>query len=135
MLVTGTTMGTTVTHGIKVSVQARYEPAHSDPRADHYLFSYLVTIENRGRDTVKLLRRHWFITDSLNAPREVEGPGVIGETPVLAPGARFSYCSACDLGSTIGSMRGNYLMVRQSDGRHFRVEIPDFLLLFPPRAN
>lgn len=135
MLVTGTTMGTTVTHGIKVSVQARFEPAHSDARVAQYLFSYLVTIENRGRDTVKLLRRHWFITDSLNAPREVEGPGVIGETPVLAPGEQFSYSSACDLGSTIGRMRGSYLMERQSDGRHFSVKIPEFLLLYPPSAN
>ena len=58
MLVNGTAMGTTVTHGIKVSVKARYEPAHSDPREGQYLFSYLVTIQNSGRDTVKLLRRH-----------------------------------------------------------------------------
>lgn len=68
-------MGTTVTHGIKVSVKARYEAAHSDVLVGHYLFSYQVTIENRGRDTVKLLRRHWFISDTLSGPREVEGPG------------------------------------------------------------
>ncbi len=128
-------MGTTVTHGIKVSVKARYEPEHSDPRSAHYLFSYLVTIENRGRDTVKLLRRHWFITDSLSAPRQVEGPGVVGETPVLAPGEQFTYSSACDLVSTIGRMQGSYLMERESDGHHFSVDIPAFLMLYPFSSN
>ena len=33
------------------------------------------------------------------ALREVEGPGVVGETPVLQPGEEFSYSSACDLRS------------------------------------
>lgn len=129
------TMGTAVTHGILVSVKANYEPALSDPRAAQYLFSYRVTIENTGRDTVKLLRRHWTIADSLAPQREVEGPGVVGETPVLAPGERFTYSSACDLRSGLGQMHGNYLMERIGDGQRFRVAIPAFQMLFPHSAN
>lgn len=128
-------MGTAVTHGILVSVRTTYEPALSDPRAAHYLFSYQVTIENTGRDTVQLLRRHWIITDSLAPVREVEGPGVVGETPVIAPGERFTYSSACDLRSGIGRMEGSYLMERPSDGQRFRVIIPAFQMLFPYSAN
>lgn len=128
-------MGTAVTHGIQVSVKAVYEPALSDPRAAHYLFSYQVTIENTGRDTVKLLRRHWIISDSLAPQREVEGPGVVGETPVLGPGERFTYSSACDLRSGIGRMHGSYLMERVGDGQRLRVKIPAFKMFFPYSAN
>lgn len=135
MLVPDREMGTTVSHGIEVTVQARYEPGLSDPRTSSYLFGYLVTIENKGRDTVKLLRRHWHIHDSLAPTREVEGPGVVGETPVLAPGESFTYNSACDLRSGIGRMSGSYLMERLSDGRRFSVEVPAFVLHCPLDAN
>lgn len=128
-------MGTAVTQGISVTVKAAYEPAHSDPRAAHFVFSYRVTIENTSRDTVKLLRRHWSIHDSLAAPQEVEGPGVVGETPLLRPGQRFTYSSACELRSSMGRMQGSYLMERIGDGQHFRVTIPAFQLLFPYSAN
>jgi ApaG protein len=124
-----------VTQGIRITVHAQYEPAQSDPRASHFLFSYRITISNMGRDTVKLLRRHWHITDSLAAPREVEGPGVVGETPVLGPGESFTYTSACDLRSTLGRMEGSYLMERVGDGSRFRVDIPAFSLVFPHLAN
>jgi ApaG protein len=128
-------MATAVTHGIHVTVKSVYEPAHSDPRAAHYLYSYRVTITNTGPDTVKLLRRQWYISDSLAPQREVEGPGVIGETPVLAPGEHFTYSSACDLRSGLGRMYGNYLMERTLDGKLFRVDIPAFLLHFPYSSN
>lgn len=128
-------MATAVTHGILVSVKATYEPAHSDPRAAQFLFSYRVVIENTGRETVKLLRRHWTIADSLAPAREVEGPGVVGETPVLGPGERFTYSSACDLRSGIGRMQGTYLMERTGDGHRFRVAIPTFMLLYPYALN
>ncbi len=128
-------MGTAVTHGILVSVKATFVPAHSDPRASHFLFSYQVVIENTGRDTVKLLRRQWTISDSLAPQREVEGPGVVGETPVLGPGERFSYSSACDLRSGIGRMHGTYLMERLVDGQRFRISIPAFMLLYPYASN
>ncbi|MFZ1691843.1 MAG: ApaG domain, partial [Flavobacteriales bacterium] len=56
--------------------------------------------------------------------REVEGPGVVGETPVLAPGEEFTYSSACDLRGAFGRMQGTYLMRRAADGSEFRVDIP-----------
>lgn len=122
-------MGTAVTHGIQVTARARFEPAHSDPKAARHIFSYRITIRNTGADTVQLLRRHWFIHDVLDDPREVEGPGVVGETPVLAPGKEFTYSSACDLRGAFGRMDGFYLMRRLSDGREFRVVIPRMQLV------
>jgi len=128
-------MATAVTHGISVTVQSRYEPAHSHPGEGRFLFSYRITIANRGHDTVRLLRRRWSIIDSLAPPREVEGPGVVGETPVLAPGETHTYTSACDLRSGIGRMEGSYLMERLEDGHLFRAKIPAFVLQHPPMGN
>ncbi|MBK7085322.1 MAG: ApaG domain-containing protein [Flavobacteriales bacterium] len=48
------------------------------------MFVYRITIANEGRRTVQLMRRHWHIWDSLATTRQVEGPGVVGETSVLA---------------------------------------------------
>ena len=128
-------MSTAVTQGIRITARPRYEAAQSDPRAGRYFFSYRITITNRSNDTVRLQRRHWIIRDSLAAMREVEGPGVVGETPVLEPGEEYTYSSACDLRSGFGRMEGTYLMERLKDGHLFSVTIPEFQLSFPLAAN
>lgn len=128
-------MGTTTTNSIEVSAVCRYEEAHSDPMAGRFLFSYRITITNHGATTVQLLRRHWTIHDSLAAMREVEGLGVVGETPVLGPGQSYSYTSACDLRSGLGRMNGTYLMVTRPGGTHFQVVVPTMQLRSPFSAN
>lgn len=128
-------MGIAVSHGIRVTAHVRFEPAHTDPHAARFIFSYRITIANRSEQTVQLMRRHWIIRDSLAAVREVEGPGVVGETPVLKPGEEYSYSSACDLRSGFGRMDGTYLMRRTDDGAEFRVEIPTMQLVHPGAAN
>jgi ApaG protein len=128
-------MGTAISNSIQVTAACRYEEAHSDPLAGRFLFSYRITITNHGASTVQLLRRHWTIHDSLAAFREVEGPGVVGETPVIAPGRSYSYSSACDLRSGMGRMEGTYLMVTRPGGAHFKVRVPTIHLRFPHSAN
>lgn len=128
-------MATTVTQDIQVTARCRYEAAHSDPKIGRFIFSYRITIMNRGRETVRLKSRHWIIRDSLAAQRSIEGPGVVGETPTLSPGEEFSYGSMCDLRSGYGTMEGTYRMVCTQDGREFDVDIPAMSLEFPYGAN
>jgi ApaG protein len=128
-------VSTAVTHDIMITAEPTFEEAHSDARAGRFLFSYRITIANQGRDSVRLLRRHWLITDSLHLKSEVEGPGVVGATPVLESGGSFTYTSACDLRSSVGRMRGTYLMERIRDGHRFRVTIPEMVLCFPYQLN
>lgn len=52
---------------------------------DEYVFAYHIVIENRGYETVTLKRRFWRITDAMGRIDEIEGEGVVGETPTLAP--------------------------------------------------
>ena len=60
----------------------------------------------------------------------MEGEGVVGEQPLIAPGASFDYVSGCPLATPMGAMQGSYRMVGE-DGVTFDVEIPRFRLVAP----
>ncbi|MCC6840654.1 MAG: Co2+/Mg2+ efflux protein ApaG [Flavobacteriales bacterium] len=128
-------MPAAVTHNIRVSVISRFEPGQGSPEAGRFVFSYRITIANRSKETVQLLARHWVITDSLAPRTEVQGPGVVGEQPVLAPGEQYTYTSYCELNSNVGSMEGSYLMRNVADHSEFEVLIPSFTLQLPHTAN
>ena len=130
-----TEMITEVTEGIKISVETKFQPDHSDASVSMYLFSYRISIENCGETTVKLMRRRWLIYDANGLVREVEGDGVVGQQPVLQPGAVHEYSSACDLTTEIGKMHGTYLMEREDTKERFYVNIPEFRLVVPHRLN
>jgi len=116
-----------VTHDIRVEVLSRYSAENSRPLEDNWIFQYTVRITNQGAETVQLVSRHWIITDGLGHTEEVQGPGVVGEQPVLAPGESFQYSSWCPLKTPTGNMRGTYQMA-QADGNQFDIEIAPFAL-------
>jgi len=120
-------MSEAVTNGIRVEVLSRHSPENSNPMQDQWVFEYTVRITNQGTETVQLLSRHWIITDALDHVKEVKGPGVVGEQPVLDPGKSFQYSSWCPLTTPTGHMRGTYQMSRK-DGTEFDIEIAPFAL-------
>lgn len=119
-----------VTNNVRVEVEAQYAPEHSQPFQNQWFFYYTVRITNEGDEPVQLLNRHWIITDATGEIKEVCGPGVVGEQPVLAPGETFQYTSGCPLTTASGAMRGTYEMVTEG-GEHFDVEIAPFGLQEP----
>ncbi len=123
------------TRGVAVSVQAAFLPEHSDPGAGTWVWAYQVRIENRGPQEVQLLRRTWRITDARGRTEVVEGPGVVGEQPRLAPGEAFEYTSGTPLGTASGFMSGTYHMVVCATGEAFDAEVPTFSLDSPSEAR
>jgi ApaG protein len=119
-----------VTDGIKVSVTPYFLEDQSAPEDDHYVWAYQISIENQGGDTVQLRNRFWRITNAMGFVEEVEGPGVVGEQPVLKPGETFQYTSGAPLATASGIMMGSYEM-EGPDGRMFDVTIPAFSLDSP----
>lgn len=115
------------TEHITVSVRPLYVETESNVLTRKFVFAYFIRIENNGTDTVQLLRRHWFITHDTGKVEEVEGEGVIGKQPVIAPGRFHEYNSFCILESMEGFMEGTYLMKR-TDGTTFTINIPRFFL-------
>ncbi len=128
-------MNSTITHGIEITVQTKYYAPQSDPKNNHYFFVYEITITNKSDFTVKLLKRHWDITDSFQEKRQVEGEGVVGETPSLEPGESFAYNSGCDFSTEIGKMSGYYVMQKLVDRSEFKVTIPEFVMVLPAKLN
>jgi len=118
------------TRGVTVRVAVSYLPEQSEPTRGRWFWSYHIRIENAGDQAVQLLTRHWIITDGRGARHSVEGEGVVGEKPLLAPGASFDYVSGCPLATPTGQMQGRYQMVN-ADGMTFDVAIPKFALLAP----
>lgn len=134
----GPTTSDTVTNGIRVKVKSFFVASQS-VAGSTFTFAYRIKISNEtgsGRDggnggggggggssdsggkTFQLLSRTWEIVDGGDGtkaipPRteRVRGPGVVGETPVLAPGESFSYSSFAQLRTPAGSMRGTYTFV------------------------
>lgn len=124
-----------ITQGIQVSVETTYRQAYSQPEEGFYFFSYFITIQNFTDNTVQLMRRHWVIIDSNGEFREVEGPGVVGEQPVLQPGEQYSYQSSCTFKTPIGKMQGAYLFEKLHSRASFEVEIPEFIMVVPYLLN
>ena len=117
-----------VTRGIAVRVAVSFLAEQSDPSTDRWFWSYHVRIENGADVAVQLLSRSWTIVDGRGTVHEVVGEGVVGEMPLIAPGASFDYVSGCPLDTPSGAMSGTYRMVDE-DGTAFDVEIPRFQLL------
>ena len=109
---------------------AEYAPDQSHPKDDRWFFLYTITITNEGQDVVQLLSRHWLITNGTGQVKEVRGPGVVGEQPVLAPSESFTYTSGCPLDTSFGTMEGTYQMVTKS-GERFDAKIAPFTLSEP----
>jgi len=117
----------TVTGGIRVTVRPTYMALQSSPEDKRFLFSYAVTIRNEGAARVRLATRHWRIVDADGEERVVEGPGVIGQHPELAPGDSFEYSSFCPLLTPWGTMEGHFTFERE--GTRFDAQVGRFYLV------
>ena len=119
-----------LTDQIEITVEPEFQEDRSDPSAGRYFWAYTIEITNLGRETVQLTARHWIITDGNGSSEEVQGPGVVGEQPVIPPGESFRYTSGCPLTTPSGIMVGTYRMLDQA-GQPFDVDIPAFSLDSP----
>jgi len=118
------------TRDITVRVSVSFLPEQSEPGKGRWFWAYHVRIENGGRMAVQLVSREWVISDGRGTRHEVRGEGVVGEQPVLEPGASFDYVSGCPLTTPTGAMEGRYFMIA-ADGGSFPIDIPRFPLIAP----
>jgi len=116
--------------GIDIRVSTQYLAQQSDPASSAYAFAYTITITNNRSDSVRLLSRHWIITDQNNKVEHVEGSGVVGQQPLIQPGQSYQYTSGAVLKTEIGDMHGNYTMLA-GNGEKFEAPIPLFVLAVP----
>jgi len=119
-----------ISDSIQIEVNTRYLDEQSDPEQKRFVFAYSIEITNNGDESVKLLNRHWHITDDNDKVEEVVGEGVIGQQPEIEPGKSFNYTSGAVIETEFGTMHGSYEM-ETSAGYKFQAPIPAFLLSLP----
>ena len=122
------------TNGVTVRVITDFLDDQSVPAQKRWFWSYHIRIENHRDDAVKLLTRHWKITDGIGKISHLDGDGVVGEQPLLRPGGSHDYVSGCPLTTPSGTMEGHYRFLRDG-GETFLVNIPLFELVAPATAR
>lgn len=122
------------TDGVTVRVAVSFLPEQSEPSRGRWFWAYHIRVENGRSSEVQLISREWTIADGRGARHDVQGEGVVGEQPVIAPGTAFDYVSGCPLSTSSGWMEGRYRMVG-ADGSAFFVDIPRFPLVAPAVAS
>ena len=115
---------------VAIEVESQYQAEQSDPDSNRFVFAYHITITNHNALPVQLMSRRWLIVDGDQKTQEVEGEGVVGEQPVIAPDESYSYTSGAVLATSVGSMQGHYNMVTD-DGDEFIAPITPFTLARP----
>ncbi len=121
------------THDVTVRVSVNFLPEQSQPSAGKWFWVYHIRIENGSDQDIRLMTRHWRITDGRGAVSHIDGDGVVGENPLLKPGQAHDYVSGCPLSTPSGSMEGFYTF--ESENGPLEVRIPFFPLAAPATAE
>lgn len=117
--------------GLRVSVdRVMYQPHVATPPDRPHCFVYFITIHNDTAGPITIKGRKWVVTNDRGEVTAVEGDGVVGKFPEIAPGEEFSYNSfhLLDTGSAVAE--GSYLGVDASGGKVV-TRIPKFKMVVP----
>ena len=118
--------------GLQVNVEkvVHHRSADFPPETPH-AFVYFLSIANLSARTVTLTGRKWVLRTDDGATEVVEGDGIVGQTPRIAPGEVFRYNSYHLAGAPLratGAFHGT-----DDTGAPVFVRIPEFRME-PPVA-
>jgi ApaG protein len=98
-----------------------------------HAFIYFITIKNLSDSKVTLKGRRWVLHDADDHRHVIEGEGIVGKEPTIAPGESFSYNSYhmthCDCVA-----EGSYHGI-DSEGDPIHLRIPQIEMKIPPTKN
>jgi ApaG protein len=94
---------------------------------------YFISIKNESGEKVTIRGRKWIVREDDGEVTVVEGDGVVGQSPVIAPGESFSYNSYHVTG-TSARATGSFHGVDEL-GRKIHVLLPAFELMVPASAD
>ena len=111
---------------LRVTVdRVSHQPDAETPSSRPYCFAYYISIWNNTKESVTIRGRKWVVTNARGEVTAVEGEGVVGVTPEIRPGEKFSYNSFHLLDTPTGKAEGSYLGMDAS-GRKVLTRIPLF---------
>jgi ApaG protein len=115
--------------GLRVTVDRliyRHLPVADKPHS----FVYFISIHNDTDVTVTIQRRKWIVTADDGTQLVFLGDGVVGQTPVLRPGEKFTYNSQHLIGTPSAVAEGAYCGFDET-GRQVVTRIPKFRMVVP----
>jgi len=124
-----------ITKGVGVTVRSSFRGTSGKKQLFKYIFDYEVTIQNFNDHEVQIMNRYWFIFGSNLKISEINGEGVVGQTPKLKKNEKFSYASCTFLTAEMGYMEGYYGVLNLEDKKIFEVDIPRFELIADCKLN
>jgi ApaG protein len=107
-----------------------FQPLAETPADRPHCFAYFISIHNDTELAVTIKGRKWVVTNDRGEVTAVEGEGVVGQSPVIEPGEKFSYNSYHLLDTQSAVAEGSYLGVDAS-GRRVLTRIPKFKMVVP----
>lgn len=112
--------------GLRVTLdRVSHQPDAETPASRPYCFVYYISIWNDTAEPVTIRGRKWVVTNARGEVTAVEGEGVVGLTPEIPPGEKFSYNSYHLLDTPSGRAEGSYIGIDGS-GRRVLTRIPAF---------
>ncbi len=119
--------------GLRVTVdRVLYQPQAATPVDRPHCFAYFISIHNDTEGPVTIKGRKWVVTNERGEVIAVEGDGVVGQSPFIQPGEKFSYNSFHLLDTRWAVAEGSYLGI-DSLGRTVLTRIPRFEMTVPPQ--
>ena len=117
--------------GLRVTVDRVIYHADAQVPPDRpHCFVYFITIHNDTDTAITIKGRKWVVTNDDGEITAVEGDGVVGQFPEIAPGDSFSYNSFHLLDTHSAVAEGSYIGV-DGNGRKVLTRIPKFTMTVP----
>lgn len=111
-----------------------YHPKAETPSDRPHCFVYFITIHNHTELAVTIKARKWVVTNANGEITALEGEGVVGQSPLIAPGESWSYNSFHLLDTPTAVAEGSYLGL-DAEGRRVIARIPKFRMEVPARGG
>ena len=121
--------------GLKVNLDQlvyQYDPEQFSEETPHG-FVYFLTIHNGSNLKIQFQGRKWILDYEDGSTRVIEGDGIVGKTPTLAPGESFSY-NSFHLSDQNALAMGSFFGVDENDRRVF-TRTPPMDLHLPPDSK
>lgn len=106
-----------------------YMPSLDAPDERPHPFVYFISIKNESAEKVTIRGRKWIVREDEGEVVVVEGDGVVGQSPVIAPGDSFSY-NSYHVTAGDGVAEGAFFGETE-DGSWVFARIPEFRLKVP----
>lgn len=116
--------------GLRVKVDdVIYMPSLDAPPNKPHPFVYFISIHNDSPIPVTIRGRKWVVNEDEGEVTVVEGDGVVGQTPTIAPGEHFSYNSYHVVAK--GALASGAFFGETATGEWVFARIPEFRLDVP----